>query len=442
MAKLKIAYIGAGGTRGVGTNAVFVHQAQNFKGSEIVLIDNDQSRLQLIKKLADKMAVEQGADITFTIAPDLESGLTDCDAVLSSFRPGKFEARHLDESIPAKYDCIGNETQGAGGYFMALRSIHAIKRICKAMQKRAKPGCILFNYTNPVNIVSQAVAMHTDVPIYSFCEGPIVFTKAFCWWHEKDFGLNADKLDATMIGLNHGGWTVRHQYDGQDFIKVLADVYEQRRRRGDPEWQLRLLKLAIMMDSLPAHYYDKYFFTDEMLAEQAAKGTTRAQDIINDTPMYWRHYEEQANTASKSELDPSKSRGGITEFELAIDAIDRVFNDRNVVMPVNMMNNGNIPDFQDDLVVEMPALVNKDGFHPLNRSPAERHMPRQTLGLVKQLGEYQYLAAKAGWEGNRTLGIQALCSNPLVRTLEKAEKMYDEMARAHRMYLPRRLLKA
>src|SRR6185437_14179253 len=223
MARLKIAYIGAGGTRGVGTNAVFVHQAHNFKGSEIVLIDSDPSRLPLIKQLADKMAVEQGADLKFTIAKDLESGLTDCDAVLSSFRPGKFEARHLDESIPAKYGCIGNETQGAGGYFMALRSINAIKPICKAMKKRAKPGAILFNYTNPVNIVSQAVAEYTDVPVYSFCEGPIVFTKAFCWWHQE-FGLDADKLDAVMIGLNHGGWSVKHLYDGKDFIPIIAEI--------------------------------------------------------------------------------------------------------------------------------------------------------------------------------------------------------------------------
>src|SRR6185437_12836208 len=211
--------------------------------------------------------------------------------------------------------------------------------------------------------------------------------------------------------------------------------------RGDPEKDLRLLKLAVMMNSLPAHYYDKYFFTEEMLAELAAKGTPRAEDIINDTPMYWQHYEEQAKTSAKSQLDRSRSRGGITEFELAIDAIDRVFNDRNVVIPVNMMNKGHLPDFPDDLVVEIPALVNKEGFTPWPLPLEQRRMPRQTLGLVKELGEYQYLAAKAAWKGDRLAGIQALCSNPLVRTLEKAEKMYDEMAHDHRKHLPRRLRK-
>lgn len=33
----------------------------------------------------------------------------------------------------------------------------------------------MFNYTNPVNIVSQAVEDYTDVPILSMREGPITF---------------------------------------------------------------------------------------------------------------------------------------------------------------------------------------------------------------------------------------------------------------------------
>ena len=41
MARLKIAYVGGGSTRGAGTMASFVEQAENFAGSEIALIDLD-----------------------------------------------------------------------------------------------------------------------------------------------------------------------------------------------------------------------------------------------------------------------------------------------------------------------------------------------------------------------------------------------------------------
>ena len=43
--------------------------------------------------------------------------------MLTSYRPGGFEARVLDERIPLQHGVIGQETQGPGGFFMALRSI-------------------------------------------------------------------------------------------------------------------------------------------------------------------------------------------------------------------------------------------------------------------------------------------------------------------------------
>ncbi|MDP8908285.1 MAG: glycoside hydrolase, partial [Chloroflexota bacterium] len=66
-------------------------------------------------------------------------------------------------------------------------------------------------------------------------------------------------------------------------------------------------------------------------------------------------------------------------------------------------------------------------------------LPRPVAGLVKALGEYQSLAADAAWHGGRREAIQALTSNPLVRTLPKATALYDEMAAVHRAYLPDRL---
>ena len=49
MARIKIAYIGGGSTRAAGTMASFVDQGENFAGSEVVLIDLDADRLELIR---------------------------------------------------------------------------------------------------------------------------------------------------------------------------------------------------------------------------------------------------------------------------------------------------------------------------------------------------------------------------------------------------------
>jgi 6-phospho-beta-glucosidase len=67
-------------------------------------------------------------------------------------------------------------------------------------------------------------------------------------------------------------------------------------------------------------------------------------------------------------------------------------------------------------------------------------LPRHVSGLVHMLGEYQALTAQAAWSGTRRDAVRALASNPLCFSLRTAEALYDEMAAAHREYLPARLL--
>jgi len=431
MARIKLAYIGGGSTRAAGTMASFVHQGENFDGSEVVLIDLNEERLEIVRTITQKMARARGLDLTITTTTQRREGLQDCDAVLTSFRSGGFEARYLDESIPLKYGVIGQETQGPGGFFMALRSIHVTKGIIEDMEAVC-PNARLFNYTNPVNIVSEAVTHHTAIPTVSFCEGPIMANRDYA----EMIGLDPDKLDAVSIGLNHASWTVRHLYDGQDFIPMLEEGYERLRR--DPEIpynELRMLELACRMRSLPSDYFQYYYFNDEIVEELQAKPTTRSQDIMAKVPDYWTHYREQA-ARDIPELNPARSRGGIHELELAIDAMDAIYNDRKEVLYVNVPNQGAIADFPDDLVVELVGYLDRNGVQPI----AQGHMPRHILGLVQMLAEYQALTAEAAWSGTRRDAIRALASHPLVFSLHKAETIYDEMAAAHRQYLPERLL--
>ena len=144
--------------------ASFIEQGENFAGSEIVLIDLDAERLELIRGLAERMAAAKGVDLTVSATTDRRAGLDACDAVLTSYRPGGFEARVLDERIPLAHGVIGQETQGPGGFFMALRSIHVMQGILDDMAV-ACPGARIFNYTNPVNIVAQAVTDHSRHPV-------------------------------------------------------------------------------------------------------------------------------------------------------------------------------------------------------------------------------------------------------------------------------------
>jgi len=433
VARIKIAYIGGGSTRAAGTMASYVKHGERFAGSEVVLIDLDADRLDLIRGLAERMAAAHGVDLTVSATTDRRAGLEDCDAILTSYRPGGFEARVLDEKIPLRHGVIGQETQGPGGFFMALRSIAVMREILDDVAA-ACPGTRIFNYTNPVNIVAQAVADHSDVPIVSLCEGPIFYPEEVA----KAAGLDPARLDVASVGVNHASWTVRHRYDGEDLLPLLRAAWDRRAR--DPELTgeaRRMLRLAAAMDAVPSAYFQYYYFEREVLAELQAKGTTRAEDILSWVPDYWRHYEEEA-TKTDPHLDPSRSRGGIDELELAIECMDAVFNDTGETLPVNVPNAGSVPGFPDSLVVETLGRCDRDGVHPLPMPGLPSHLQ----GLVEALAFYQQAAADAAWSGDARDAVQALSSHPLVRSIDLAERLYAEMAEAHRAQLPERLAPA
>jgi 6-phospho-beta-glucosidase len=431
VARIKLAYIGGGSTRAPGTVASLIARGDRFPGSEIALVDLDAGRLDTVRRLAIRMADVRGLDLRVTATTDRAEGLRDADVVLTSFRPGGFEARILDERLPLRHGVIGQETQGPGGFFMALRSIAVMREIVADIERLA-PSAVLINYTNPVNIVSEAVTHHSGIPTISLCEGPIYFPPGMA----KAAGLDPARLDAVLVGLNHTGWTVRHRYDGQDVMPLIQAAAERRGRQpSDNPRTDRMLHLAAVMGSLPSAYLYYYYFRAEALEAARAAPTTRAEDIVAEVDDYWRHYEEQA-AADDPALDPARSRGGILELELAIDVIDAIVNDTGATWPVNVPSRGTMPGFADDLVVEVPAVVDRSGAHPI----AQPALPANVRGLIEALGAYQALTAEAAWTGGRREAIAALAAHPLVVSLSLAERIYDEMAAAHRAHLPDRLV--
>jgi 6-phospho-beta-glucosidase len=434
VARIKLVYLGGGSTRAAGTMASFMQNGADFDGSEVVLVDLDGDRLELIRTLAQKLAKARGLDISVSATTDRLAALDGCDAVLSSFRPGGFAARVHDERIPLDHGTIGQETQGAGGFFMALRAIAVLKDVCAEMEQVC-PDAWIFNYTNPVNIVAEAITHHSPIKVVSLCEGPLYFTSEIA----ESAGLDPARLTSTMVGLNHGCWSVEASYDGADPMPLIEEAWEQRKddRALDPR-RRRQLQLAASMGSIPADYFQYYYFRDEVMAELRAKPTTRAEDIMSWAPDYWRHYEEQARLDEPS-LDPDLSRGGINELELAIDVMDSIFNDKDEIHPVNLPNAGGaLPGFPEDLVVEVKGRCRATGIELQPSAP----LPQHVRGLVEMLGEYQALAAEAAWNGSRQEAVRALCANPLVLNVDLAERLYDALAVAHRPYLPERLLAA
>src|SRR5690606_1355129 len=258
MARIKIAYLGGGSSRAAGTMASLLWHGAEFAGSEVVLIDLDPDRLDVVRRITEQLIKAQGVDLTVTATTDRRAGLRDVDVVLSSFRPGGFEARALDERIPLKHGVIGQETQGPGGFFMALRSIAVLQEVVEELNQVA-PRAKIFNYTNPVNLGAPAVTENSDVELVSLCEGPITFPETVL----RAAGLDPARAEVIMAGLNHNCWSTEHRYDGADLIPLLEQAWAE--RRDDPTLgphSRRALRRAATMGSVPADYVGYYYFRE------------------------------------------------------------------------------------------------------------------------------------------------------------------------------------
>lgn len=433
MAQIKLAYLGGGSSRAAGTMASLIDHGDAFAGSEVVLIDQRPDELEIVRTLAEKMARAAGLQLTVTATTDRRAGLADVDAVLTSFRPGDFAMREQDELIPMRHGVIGQETQGPGGFMMALRSVQVFQGLLTDLDAVA-PRARVFNYTNPVNIVSQAVEDHTDTPILSMCEGPMIFWPSIL----ETAGLDPARAEVVMAGVNHNCWSTTHRYDGEDVMPLLERGLERvRDDAGVDIWARRMLQLAVAMQSIPADYFKYYYFGQELFREAQSRRLSRAGVILSHVADYWQHYREQA-ASDRPVLDPARSRGGIHELELAIDVMSAYYNDVPARLPVNLLNTGGVlPGFDEDTVVEVWCTVDGRGATPLPQEP----LPHAVRGITQQLAEYQRLAAVAAWEGTRADAVRALAAHPFVPTLPVAEELYDDLAHANRAYLPERLLR-
>jgi 6-phospho-beta-glucosidase len=125
-------------------------------------------------------------------------------------------------------------------------------------------------------------------------------------------------------------------------------------------------------------------------------------------------------------------RGGAYYSEAAAQLIASLHDDAGDVQVVDVRNDGALPDLPDDAVVEVPAMIDRAGAHPLRLAP----LAPEQRELVLAVKAYETLAVEAARSGERSIALQALAANPLVGAAV-AEPLLEALIEANRQFLPR-----
>ena len=121
-----------------------------------------------------------------------------------------------------------------------------------------------------------------------------------------------------------------------------------------------------------------------------------------------------------------------SEFWRAIPIMEGIMGDTHQEeYAVNIMNDGLIDNLPQDLVVEVPAIVDKNGVHGEKLG----NLPKGIAGLLNNQVATIDLTAEAVITGSREIVFQALLLDPVVDSVRRAEALLDTMLELQKPYL-------
>ena len=417
---IKIAVIGGGSTytpelvEGIGL------RREVLPVDELVLHDIDPARLAVVGGLAERILRHHGFAGRFTTTTERAVAIADASFVLVQLRVGGMAARLRDETIPLRFGCLGQETTGPGGFAKALRTVPVVLDIAAETRRLGAPGAWLLDFTNPSGLVTQALLDHGHRAI-GLCNVPIGFQRTFAGL----LGVAPERVRLEHVGLNHLSWERKALVDGADRLPELIERHADE-LAAETELPADLIR---RQRAVPSYYLRYYYFERQVLEEMRA-GRPRAQEVMEIERGLLDMYADPTLDVKPGLLE---KRGGAFYSEASAMLIESLHGDRGDVQVVNVRNEGAIPNLDDDAVVEVPCRIDAGGATPLPLAPLAPEMH----GLVQHAKAYERLAGRAAVTGDRSLALEALVANPLVRGDAVARPLLDALLDANREHLPR-----
>jgi alpha-galactosidase len=403
--------------------------------SEIVLMDIDHERLDLIHRLMARLAKQEGLPTRFSATADRREAVDGADYVVVAFQVGGLEAYRLDVDIPLKYgvdQCVG-DTLGPGGVFRGLRSIPEHRKLLDDMEELC-PNAFLLNYANPMAINCKAIADYSEVVSVGLCHGVQHTANMLADWA----GVAADEVDYWVAGINHMAWFLRFEHNGEDLYPRLWEVLDEKYETTHEKYRIEMMRATgYFMTESPGHLseYIPYFRKRKDLLEKyngpGFGGETKAH--YNMCLAGKDHYLDEIRRQIEG-VEPVPFRR-YRSVEYAANIIHAHQTGEEFRLNGNVLNTGLITNLPEGSCVEVPCYVDKMGIHPAFVGD----LPEVCAALNRTNVNVQNLAAEAGLWGDREKAYQAVLLDPLTAAvLSPAEirQMVDEMFEAEKRWLP------
>lgn len=449
----KIVLIGAGSA--VFTKGLIADFIQSGFGSwEIALCDINGEILASIRRLAEKMVEQKGADIRITASTDRCELLPGADFVVTTIAVGGRRAWEQDVKIPRKYNIyqpVGDSVM-PGGISRAQRMIPVMVEIARDIE-RLCPEAYFFNYSNPMTAIVTAVRRVTKVKIIGLCHGVIYGEKYLA----KMLGADVKELTTIGAGLNHLTWLYDIRVKGKDVHQELLEIVQKQKEEHEKNPHVRNFFNPLLEDKeIPNHmdnplsweFFQRYGaipavvdrhaveFFPERFPEGKYYGATLGidafpiDDVIARGEKTYRDMLSQGEGEGEVEAELFQRADG--EHEQLVEIIKSLLLDERKIFSVNIPNEGAVAGIPDDAVLEIPGVATACGFSSMHVNGFEG--PIKDI-IAKRLASVD-LTVEAALKGDRKLWADAMLLDGAVTDVETAENLVEDFIREHKDYLP------
>jgi len=442
--KKKIVLVGAGSAQfGLGTLGDIFNSAI-LKGSEISLLDINETALAKVEKKAQSFLDREKLDFKITGTTDRKSAFQGADFIIISIEVGnRFKLWEEDWKIPLQYGVnqVYGENGGAGGVFHALRIIPPILEICRDAVEIA-PDASIFCYSNPMTAITTAV--HRAFPGIKFtglCHEIACLER----YLPSILGIPFEQMDLTAGGLNHFSCLLkaRDKKTGEDLYPLIreksksffevepgySDFWDYYNRTGKiPETEGAKERAELGLEKSRYTWADRklFKFVLETYGLLPITGDSHFGEYLS---WAWEVADHRGimdffdfyKVAIGEEAEPEISLG---TREKIVPIMEGITNDSGYTeAAVNVPNQGLIKDLPDWIAVEVPGTVSASGV----KGCALGALPKGFAALLRNYTGTYDLTAEAVLTGKKDFVIQALLANPVVNRALPLGEMVDRM---------------
>ncbi|MHA1507567.1 MAG: family 4 glycosyl hydrolase [Promethearchaeota archaeon] len=434
----KIVLVGAGSTSFGPSSLSDLFLSEKLTGSTIVLHDIDKNKLDMMYELCLKENEMRNNKFIFEQTTKRKNAFKGADFIISSIEVGdRFPLWRQDQEIPRKYGStqILGECGGPGGTFHAFRIIPPIVEIVQDAEKIC-PKAFFINFSNPMSRVCLAIKRATqNLKFVGLCHQIGFFNLHF----PKMLNMSFKDLKMTVVGLNHFGFLL-----GLENWKTGVDLM--------PRFHSKAMDYFVehedrfMFSTLTFEVYKKFGYFphsgDNHLGEyiQFGEEFTKEQDMLDwidraedfGKAIYYR-FNKGYKRLKKGRYSKKGTLLKVPSGERAVPIIEEILtNKKKYESSVNIPNDGLVDNLPQDLVIEGPAIVDKEGVHGVKIG----NIPKNIAALLRIEATIQDLCVEAVLKKSKELAIAAIAVDPNVGSFEKADKMFNEMYSLQKEFLP------